>query len=227
MMAASAGGHLGHGVSLLDPLFRGLDPYKPVVLAPWWSAGVISVGMYFIVRPLFEREEKMKKMSYAVIVALFVISAGLTKLFWCDEKIAAAQPSHKNHMEHGTEQPGAGSTHESGMPGHRHRTNDESALQKKGLRPAEGASVEILSPKEGQNFKSDEVPVHFKFVKGTRGHHIHAYVDGELMGMFESKKGTLTGIKPGKHTLEVRAVAEDHQTELDATDRVTFIVEGD
>lgn len=92
------------------------------------------------------------------------------------------------------------------------------------LQPAEGASVKILSPKEGQVFKSDEVPLRFKLVKGKRGSHVHAYVDGELMGMFQSGKGTLTGVKPGKHMLEVRVVAEDHTTELDAIDRVHFVV---
>jgi hypothetical protein len=39
------------------------------------------------------------------------------------------------------------------------------------------------------------VPVQFKLTKGKRGHHAHAYVDGELMGMFESEKA-LNGIKP-------------------------------
>jgi hypothetical protein len=92
------------------------------------------------------------------------------------------------------------------------------------LKPAEGASIKILSPTKGQTFKGDKVPIEFKLIKGKRGHHAHAYVDGELMGMFESTKGTLTGVKPGKHTLEVRVVANDHKTELDATDRVEFTV---
>ena len=56
------------------------------------------------------------------------------------------------------------------------------------------------------------------------GSHVHAYVDSELMGMFQSERGTLTGIMPGRHTLEVRVVAKDHQTELDAVDRVEFVV---
>jgi hypothetical protein len=90
------------------------------------------------------------------------------------------------------------------------------------LKPAEGASVKIVSPKKDQTFKGDSVPLEFKLTKGKRGRHVHAYVDGELMGMFESEKGTLNGIKPGKHTLELRVVAEDHKTELDATDKVTF-----
>ena len=44
------------------------------------------------------------------------------------------------------------------------------------------------------------------------------------MGMFENEKATLNGIKPGKHTLELRVVADDHQTELNATDKVEFMV---
>lgn len=92
------------------------------------------------------------------------------------------------------------------------------------LKPAEGASVKILSPKEGQAFKGDQVSLQFKLTKGKRREHVHAYVDGELMGMFKSEKGTLTGIQPGQHTLELRVVAGDHQTELDATDRVRFVV---
>ncbi|GEM_PF-4270510 len=46
----------------------------------------------------------------------------------------------------------------------------------------------------------------------------------KLMGMFKSEKGTLTGIKQGQHILELRVVAEDHVTELDASDKVWFVV---
>jgi Cu/Zn superoxide dismutase len=90
------------------------------------------------------------------------------------------------------------------------------------LKPAEGASVKIVSPRKDQTFKGDSIPLEFKLTQGKRGRHVHAYVDGELMGMFESAKGTLNGIKPGKHTLELRVVADDHKTELDATDKVSF-----
>ncbi len=90
--------------------------------------------------------------------------------------------------------------------------------------PADGANVKILAPKDGQLFTGDKVPLKFSLTKGRRGHHVHAYVDGELMGMFQSKAGTLNGLKPGRHLLELRVVAEDHQTELDAFDRVEFMV---
>jgi|SRR5215467_1744520 len=90
------------------------------------------------------------------------------------------------------------------------------------LQPADGASVKIVSPKAGEVLKGDKVPLEFKLTKGKRGTHVHAYVDGEMMGMFESEKGTLNGIKPGKHTLELRVVTADHNTELNATDKVSF-----
>ena len=90
------------------------------------------------------------------------------------------------------------------------------------LQPAEGASVKIVSPKNGQVINGDKVPLDFQMAKGKRGEHVHAYVDGEMMGMFKSAKGTLTGVKPGKHTLELRVATPDHNTELNATDKVTF-----
>ncbi len=90
--------------------------------------------------------------------------------------------------------------------------------------PAQGASIKILSPAADQIFTRDQVPLKFALIKGKRGHHVHAYVDGQLMGMFESEYGTLNGVAPGKHILELRVVAADHRTELDASDRVEFMV---
>jgi hypothetical protein len=92
------------------------------------------------------------------------------------------------------------------------------------LKPAQGASVKILSPTKGQTFQGDQVPIQFKLIKGKAGHHVHAYVDNELMGMFEGEKGTLNGVKPGSHVLMLRVVAADHKTELDASDEVSFTV---
>ena len=94
------------------------------------------------------------------------------------------------------------------------------------LQPAEGARVTILSPKPGETFHGDQVPLRYDFVKGKRGHHVHAYIDGQLMGMFsEPSGGTLNGIQPGKHVLELRVTTEDHLTELDATAKVNFVVQ--
>lgn len=90
--------------------------------------------------------------------------------------------------------------------------------------PARGAAIKILAPREGEAVRGDEVPIAFRISGGESGSHAHAYIDGELMGMFESQNGTLTGIMPGAHTLELRVVAADHQTELDASDKIHFVV---
>jgi hypothetical protein len=103
-------------------------------------------------------------------------------------------------------------------------TQPQKTPAKSSLKPADGASVKILAPTKGQTFKGDQVPIQFKLVKGKAGHHVHAYVDNELMGMFEGEKGTLNGIKPGSHVLVLRVVAADHKTELDASDEVNFAV---
>src|SRR6266699_817059 len=64
---------------------------------------------------------------------------------------------------------------------------------KSALKPAQGASVKIISPKVGQVIKGDSVPLEFKLTKGKVGEHVHAYVDGEMAGMFKGAKGTLNG----------------------------------
>ena len=138
----------------------------------------------------------MGKPGLAVFLIAFILSVPASAL---------SQAGHMKGMEMPTKQP-------------------EKKPSPPALKPAEGASVKVLSPKEGQIFKGDQIPLQFKLVKGKRGSHVHAYVDGELMGMFQSSKGTLTGIRPGRHTLELRVVAEDHQTELNATDKVHFSV---
>ena len=102
--------------------------------------------------------------------------------------------------------------------------HSEKTPGKAALKPAEGASIKIVSPKKGQVFNGDRVPIEFKLTKGKRGHHAHAYVDGQLMGMFESETGTLNGVKPGQHTIELRVVTADH-VEINATDKVSFRTE--
>ena len=97
------------------------------------------------------------------------------------------------------------------------------ANEKKYL-PAQGASVKIVEPKNGAIVTADRMPLKFTLRGGEHGDHVHAYIDGELMGMFQSKSGTLNGLKPGRHTLELRVVAADHQSELDAYDRLEFTV---
>lgn len=122
--------------------------------------------------------------------------------------LAAGAPAHAQHSDmKGMDMP---------------TKQSEKTPPKSTLKPAQGASVKIISPKAGQVVKGDSVPLEFKLTKGKIGEHVHAYVDGEMAGMFKDAKGTLNGIKPGRHTLELRVTTGDHKTELDATDKVTF-----
>jgi hypothetical protein len=138
----------------------------------------------------------MRTLDLAVIVAIVFVVAGVSP---------AAQEDH-NHMQ-GMDMP---------------TKQTDKAPAKSALKPAQGASVKIISPKAGQVIKGDTVPLEFKLTKGKVGEHVHAYLDGEIAGMFKSATGNLNGIKPGKHTLELRVATGDHNTELDATDKVMF-----
>jgi Penicillin-Binding Protein C-terminus Family len=137
----------------------------------------------------------MKSLRLAALVMVWILS------------LAVSASSQEGHMK--------------GMDMPMKHTNKKASTST--LQPAEGASVKIVSPKAGEVLKGDQVPLQFKLTKGKRGEHVHAYVDGEMMGMFKSEKGTLTGIKPGPHTLELRVVTGDHNTELDASDKVIFV----
>ena len=145
----------------------------------------------------------MSRLTYIMAVAILVEAMTLL-IFSGHNGVFAAQSAHQDKH------------------GHTKHSNPVTSTGK--LLPAEGAAVKILSPKKEQIFSSDQIPLEFSLVKGKRGEHVHAYVNGELMGMFNSQTGTLTGIKPGKHVLELRVVAEDHKSELDATDKVSFTV---
>jgi len=171
-------------------------------------------------------ETNMKQVGLIIPALLFLT---LAPPVWHDSRgeiVIAAQSSSEQHEGHSAGQTKIDSSPEPdrGKMGHETMPHPEKKPLKTVLHPAEGASVKILSPKKGQVFKGDQIPIHFKLTKGKMGSHVHAYVDSELMGMFQSERGTLTGITPGRHTLEVRVVAKDHQTELDAVDRVEFVV---
>ena len=145
----------------------------------------------------------MQQSTYHTLRALIAGAIVMASLFFGDESVVA-QSAHQH--QHGP------------------TTRSDKTTQGGKLLPADGASVKILLPTKDQIFQKDQVPLEFSLVKGKRGHHVHAYVNGELIGMFNSQTGTLNGIKPGKHVLELRVVAEDHTSELDAIDRISFIV---
>ncbi len=171
-----------------------------------------------------------------------VSPARITSLKWIRQGAMMAQTNHTRHRMHGATKPhNAPMSDMKTMGQEEHKPHDhykhhkqlnvsEKMQPRSALKPAEGAKVKILSPKVGEEVKGEEIDLHFELVKGKRGHHIHAYVDETLMGMFTTDDGgragagALTGISPGRHTLEIRAVTEDHNVELDATDTIHFIV---
>ena len=159
------------------------------------------------------KDALMEKLSSTRIRNMFrslsvSVSALVLFLVLCDTALS---------QQHPQQHPMAGMHEEMKRP--------EKAPPQSALKPAKGARVKIVSPTAGQVFKGDEVSIRYNLIKGERGSHLHAYVDGQLMGMFsDPKRGTLTGIQPGSHTLELRVVAEDHTTELNATARVQFVV---
>jgi hypothetical protein len=136
----------------------------------------------------------MSTLNRAGVVAIVLAIAGVT---------AAAQDDHIKGMN---------------MPANQMEKMTPAST----LKPAQGAVVKIISPKPGQVIKGDSVPLEFKMTKGKIGEHVHAYLDGEMAGMFKSSKGTLNGVKPGQHTLVLRVATSDHNTELNATDKVSF-----
>ncbi|HET8562741.1 MAG TPA: hypothetical protein VFM35_02595, partial [Candidatus Binatia bacterium] len=162
--------------------------------------------------------QPMTLLARSLIVLLFLGSAGITKLIGGEN---TTQPQFGQTGQ--THSDPIGKSRTDTDPTNKH-TEHQHKTARPALKPAEGASVKILSPKQGQTFQSDQIPIQFRLVKGKRGHHVHAYIDNQLMGMFESEHGTLTGIKPGRHILTLRVVADDHETELDAGDQVSFMI---
>lgn len=158
----------------------------------------------------------MTKMSLVYLAVIFAVVLS-RPLAWSEDQrnLQIAQSNHSAGHAHGT--PAAKKETPSAKKAAEPAKAKASALQ-----PAEGAKIKIIKPSKNQVFTGDKIPLEFSLTKGKRGHHAHAYVDGELMGMFESTKGTLNGIKPGKHVLELRVVASDHVTELNARDKVEF-----
>jgi hypothetical protein len=181
------------------------------------SIGIIVSGSYFLLYLYFRKQaQRTPILAPALVVILFLGSAALTQLIGGES--ATQRPTAASHLD---ARSAAQTRTDMDLRTDHAEHHDK---HQPALKPAEGASVKILSPKPGQLFESDQIPVQFKLIKGKKGHHVHAYVDEELMGMFESESGTLTGIKSGKHKLELRVVTRDHNTELDATDQVDFTV---
>jgi hypothetical protein len=143
-----------------------------------------------------------------------------------------AQQRPMQPQDHGADrsQPKATGGVKDGPGGHGGADHSQAMPARAALKPPEGASVKILAPRPKQVVAGDGVLLKYSLVKGRRGHHVHVYVDGKLVGMFKRDPGTSRGegtlprLEPGPRTVELRVVADDHETELDATATVTFTV---
>ena len=74
---------------------------------------------------------------------------------------------------------------------------------------AEEASLTIVSPQDGAAVDSSNVPVEMHFVRGTRGDHLHIYVDGVFAKTTKRETMTLWDVRDGEHTIEVRAASRE------------------
>jgi hypothetical protein len=92
--------------------------------------------------------------------------------------------------------------------------------------PANGASVKIVSPTDGEVLDRDNVIVRVETTNwplGEEGHHWHLYVNGKEQGMSQGNAPALQArdLLPGDNVIEVTLSNELHQ-ELDTTDKITI-----
>jgi hypothetical protein len=74
---------------------------------------------------------------------------------------------------------------------------------------ADDASLMIVSPVEGTVIESSKVSIETRFVRGTRGDHLHVYVDGVFAKTTKRETMTLWDVGDGEHTIEVRAASRE------------------
>ncbi len=84
--------------------------------------------------------------------------------------------------------------------------------------------IAIKTPGDGEVVKSSTVMVEMEIEKGTRGDHIHFYLDGENLGVVRVDKYKLTDMAKGKHKVEARLASKGH-AEIGPKGTAEFIVE--
>lgn len=85
------------------------------------------------------------------------------------------------------------------------------------------SSVAITSPKKDQ-MTGPDVAVMWELKKGSKADHVHLYLDGTLKGPQYGDSYQLKGLKPGKHTIELKTTTKGHDI-LGPSDSVTITVE--
>lgn len=78
---------------------------------------------------------------------------------------------------------------------------------------AEQASVKILSPTDGATLDAmAQNRISYEVVKGTRGDHVHLYVDGTEAAVIRQLKGSypLETLAPGNRNLCIKVMDKNH-----------------
>mgnify|MGYP006418038269 FL=1 len=72
--------------------------------------------------------------------------------------------------------------------------------------------VVILKPADGAVIHSRNLKVEFDIPdRGSRGNHLHIYLDGRCLNMIRSGKSYhISGLKEGAHKIDLRLVDKDH-----------------
>lgn len=78
---------------------------------------------------------------------------------------------------------------------------------------ADDASVTISSPLDGAKLsRAQLITVNYEVIPGSRGDHIHLYVDGKEAGALRQLKGShqLASLAPGKHEICLDIASKGH-----------------
>lgn len=77
----------------------------------------------------------------------------------------------------------------------------------------QGGFIHIISPKNGETLSfTKAIIMKYEMGPGTKGNHVHFYVDGENIGMTRLRKGSfdLGRLKQGKRILTMKLVNTRH-----------------
>jgi hypothetical protein len=74
---------------------------------------------------------------------------------------------------------------------------------------ADETSLTIVTPVDGAVIESSKIPITTQFIRGTRGDHLHIYVDGVFAKTTKRETITLWDVRDGERTIEVRAASRE------------------
>ena len=78
---------------------------------------------------------------------------------------------------------------------------------------ADDASVTISSPADGAKLsRTAQTKINYEVMPGSKGDHVHLYVDDKEVGVLRQLKGsyTLESLAPGKHEICIKIVSKGH-----------------